>query len=484
MIPYQVAINHDFVGREAERESIQDALSQPGAKIITVYGRRRVGKTELLEQTFRKRNILKFEGQDKLTQPQQMAFVMQQLADYLEEPLLRKVAIDNWVDVFKYVANYTREGIWTIYLEELQWLAGYQDVLVSALKYVWDNFFRHNKNLVLILCGSSPSFMINEVIKSRALHNRSQYEIPLQELSLVSAYQVLAMHSKQEVLDIYLTLGGMPEYLLRFRNKQSAYITLCKSSFKPGAFFWAEIVRIFSSSLGNNKVYWSIIEYLSKRKFATRSELSKHVKLKTGGGLTDILRDLIICGFIQKYTPYNLSKNSKTARYCIADAYMQFYFKFIGPISEDVEQGNFRREPTSALNLQDYHQWLGYAFERFCRKYHRVIASILGFSAVKYRSGVYFSRKAAEYQKGYQVDLLFDRDDKVVTICELRYHKTELSASMVDSFAKKLDRIEGIEKKTIQKVVISNQPPSKALLQRAYFDRFITLDELFLEAHW
>ena len=113
--------------------------------------------------------------------------------------------------------------------------------------------------------------MINKVIKSRALYNRSHYELPLRELNLIEARQMLAHHSHHEILDIYLTLGGMPEYLRRFRNKESAYLMLCKESFLTGAFFSKEPVHIFSSSLGENIYYQKIISFLSLHKFSTRA---------------------------------------------------------------------------------------------------------------------------------------------------------------------------------------------------------------------
>lgn len=191
----------------------------------------------------------------------------------------------DWVDVFKNIAEYVKTGIWTLYFEELQWLAQYKPNFISALKYVWDNHFRHNKELMIILCGSSPSFMINEVVKSRALYNRSQYELPLQELNLIEAKKMLFQHPDREVMDAYLTVGGMPEYLLRFGSKRSVYISLCRESFVSGSFFSKEAERVFISSMAETKHYKKIIRYLSRQKFATRNEILKHLKIKGGGAV-------------------------------------------------------------------------------------------------------------------------------------------------------------------------------------------------------
>lgn len=484
MTPLHVEINSEFIGRHQEIDRLLEIIEQTGPKIVVVYGRRRIGKTELLEQSLRDRNILKFEGLENTPTPLQMKFVMRQLADYVNEPLLKEVKITDWVDVLSYIAKYTSEGVWTIYLEELQWMANYQTELVSALKYVWDNFFRRNKKLALVLCGSSPSFMINKVLKSQALYNRSEYTLPLKELTLIETSQMLPTHSQHEILDIYLTVGGMPEYLLRFKNKQSAYITLCKESFLKGAFFAMEPSKIFSSSLGENKYYQAIIQHLSQYKYRTRAEISKSLGVESGGALTNLLENLIECGFIEKYAPYNLATNSNVARYCITDAFLQYYFKFIAPLQKNIYQDDYAKNPVTALNLNIYKQWLGYAFERFCRKYHRVIAAILGFSGIKYRSGAYFSKRFNEDEKGFQIDLLFDRDDKVLTICEIKYLQAPVPPAVINECEMRTLLLPNHRSKTIQRVLISNYGPSENLIKRAYFDRFISINDLFTEHYW
>jgi hypothetical protein len=326
--------------------------------------------------------------------------------------------------------------------------------------------------------------MINEVIKSKALYNRSQYELPLREFNLIETRAMLASYSLREVLDAYLTVGGIPEYLLRLQNKTSIYIKLCHESFLSGAFFTREYEKIFTSSLANNKNYKKIVDFLSKKKYATREEISKSLKLKSGGGLTDLLQDLEVCGFIEKYTPFNLASNSLLARYCITDAYLQFYFKFIHPLEKHINNGDYDLDPLQAINMATYQKWLGFTFERFCRKYHRVFARILGFSAVKYQVGTFFSRKTNTENPGFQIDLLFDREDHVITLCEIKYTQTSISSKVVDEFAKKLELFPNEKNKTIQRVLITNMGADSALLHRAYFDYIIKLEDIFDARNW
>jgi len=474
-----IKINKYFIGREYELKRLSSIGESNEPAIIVVYGRRRVGKTELIEQAFRERNILKFEGIEGQPEKKQMQNVLQQLSEYAEEPWLAKVNITSWTEMFKIIAGFVKQGIWTLYFEEIQWLANYKDDFISELKYVWDNYFRHNSRLVLILCGSSPSFAINHILGSKALYNRSQHELPLKEFDLLEAKEFLPKRSNREIMDAYLTIGGIPEYLKWVSKDSSVFLSLCKNSFTAGSFFAHEYTRIFISSLANNKHYKKTIEFLSKKHFATRDDILKHFKLASGGGLSEILLDLKICGFISKYTPYNLDQDSLLARYCIGDAYLQFYFKFIKPIAKQIDNGDYNHNPTAALPTDSYSKWLGYAFERMCRNNHRLFAKILGFASIAYQSGVFFNRATNLESPGYQIDLLYDRGDKVYTICEIKYLQTKVNSKVIAEFEKKLSLFPNPQNRTIQKVLITTEGADETLSKRNYFDRIITLQDIF-----
>jgi hypothetical protein len=184
-------------------------------------------------------------------------------------------------------------------------------------------------------------------------------------------------------------------------------------------------------------------------------------------------------GFIDKYTPYNLGDGSHLSRFCIADNYLQFYYKFIKPIYSDIQRGTFIDNPLSAIKSDVYQKWLGYAFERFCRNRHRLIAKIMGFHGVNYRSGAFFSKKGKESESGFQFDLVFDRDDKVVTLCEMKYAQAKIGTGVIEEFERKLTLFPNKKKKTIQKVLVTTEGASDSLLSRHYFDRVIILDDLF-----
>ena len=481
---FEVKKHKNFLGRIIELERLAKIASLKEASIIVMYGRRRIGKTELLEQSFRDRNILKFEGIEGLNEKEQFSSVMRQLADYSGDQYLSNVVISSWRDFFQLLAKYTSQGVWTIYLEELQWLADYDSKMIAELKYAWDNYFRYNENLILILCGSAPSFMLDQVIHSKALYNRSQYEFHLKEFNLFEASLLLKGRSNKEVMDAYLTVGGVPEYLKWVSRESSVFLSLCKSSFTAGGFFLCEYERIFTSNLSRNKHYREIIKILSKKKFATRSELVTALKTSSGGSLTSVLLDLEKSGFIYNYRPFNLKENTALTRYSIDDNYLHYYFKFIHPIKKNIVSGTYDQNPKTALKLDSYYKWLGFSFERFCRKYHYIIARILQFAGVHYQSGVFFSKATEESSPGYQLDLIFDRADNVYTICEIKYLQGKVGTEVIGEFEKKISIFPNKKNKTIHKVLICSEGADDALLKRAYFDEIITCSQLLDSRLW
>ncbi len=477
--PKNIKKMEKFVGRSAEYKRLTAIGQASEPAILVVYGRPRVGKTELLEQVFATRNILKFEGIRGKSQDEQRTHVLWQLSEYMQDPLLSKLKMDTWVEVFKLICDCVPEGKWTIYFEEVQWLADYKDTFVSELKFAWDNYFRHREGWLVILCGSAPSFIVNHVILSKSLYNRSQHELHLREFGLNETRQFLAAQSHREVMDAYLTVGGIPEYLKWCKTSSSVFTSICKNSFVPDSFFSREYERIFVSSLADNKHYRTIIQFLSEVRFATREEILSHLKISSTGTVSDLLKDIELCGFIEKYTPYNLNDESHLSRYCIADHYLQFYYKFIKPIDAEIQRGFFQENPMSAIKVDAYQKWLGFAFERFCRHRSQLIAKILGFHGIHYRAGAFYNKKTQKSDPGFQFDLIFDRDDRVITLCEMKYAQAKIGTGVIEEFERKLELFPNPKKKTVQKILVTTEGANDSLITRHYFDRIITLDDLF-----
>jgi uncharacterized protein len=472
--------NPAFIGRQYEIERLQALARQGKASIVVVHGRRRAGKTELIEQCFRQRRVLKFEGIEGHNEAWQRQRVLRQLAEYTGDISLASLICSSWLEVFEQIARYVARGVCTLFFEELQWLADYNERFVSEFKHVWDNKFRHNDKLLVVLCGSSPSFMIGKVLHSSALYNRSMHELPLLPFSLPETHQFLGpRYGDQEVMDAYLTVGGIPEYLRYIRQDSSVFLSLCQHAFTRGGFFSTERDRVFVSSLARNAHYGKIVDFLSRRKFASRMQIAGHLKSDSGGSLSDLLIDLALCGFVERFNPFNLAETSKLARFAVRDPYLQFYYKFIGPKRLSIERGAFNRSPAAALASHTYYTWLGYAFERYCRSQQQALAALLGFGAVSFSGGPFYNRATEHQAPGYQIDLVFDRSDRVFTLCEVKYLRVPATTKVAEEFEKKLALFPNPRNRSVHKVLISACGADKGLAASGYFDRIVTLQDIF-----
>lgn len=470
-----------LIGREYELRELEQIRGLPGAKILTVYGRRRVGKTSLLEYSFADRKLLKFEGLENLPEQRQLLQAKKELSKYIAEPAIELLSFQNWGDFFEALAKYISTGTWTIYLEEIQYLCSYETELISYLKYYWDNHFSKNPNLIFILCGSSPSFVVSKIIKSRALYNRSLHILRVNPFTFAETKLFLGdRYTARQTLDAALTLGGIPEYLKYLNTAGSDFIVnLCKESFTPNGFFVSEYDRIFTSSLAANPEYMQIIEFLASNKYAARAEILKALGLaKTAGGtISKIIFDLEETGFIERYRPFHLGENSKTVRYRICDPFLNFFAKFIKPKLHRIVSGDYRDNPTSALKLQEYYAWLGYEFEKFCIRNAQNIASALGFSGIDYKVGSFFYRGAQH--ASYQLDLVFARADRVYTICEIKYTRQNIGLAAVSNFEDKLARFKAPHNRHgIQRVLISAAGVTDELRQAGIFDRILGFEDV------
>jgi hypothetical protein len=473
-----ISENKKFVGRTEQIKKLQEIGAGSEAKILVVHGRRRVGKTELIEQVFRNRRILKFEGLENLPDVAQQQEFLRRLSRYTGNQLYNQLTLSGWQQIFELLAEQTKNGEWTIFLEELQWMANYKTDLLSQLKPVWDNNFRRNPKLLLILCGSSPSFMVNKVIMSKALYGRSMHQLSLKPFSISEICNFLGSKSKIVGLDTELLVGGSPAYIQRLAQESSIYLGFCKNACSQDSYFLGEIDKIFLSTLAKNHFYRKIINFLALERFASRKEIFKKLKITSGGTNSLLLEDLELSTLINSYSTLGSKENSKLTRYEISDSYLQTYYRFLKPQLKEIIQGKFEKSAEKLLPLDRLAKMFGYGFERWCRKNAHKIAEILGFSDVPYDFGPFYNRSTQKTSTGYQLDLVFKRADKTFTICEVKYLNKRLGLDVAREFNKKLELFSAPKNFRVQKILITVNDYHKDLATYPNFDRVLRFEEI------
>ncbi len=492
---YKISQNSHFVGRQYEQERLNHIYStSQEAKLLIFYGRRRVGKTELIEQYFRKKKIWKFEGiqiqdddrrSDNEIKQFQIQMIFRQLAHYLNNKVLEKIRAESWTEFFEQIDMIARKKEIVLYFEEVQWMTNYKNDFFAELKPFWDSHWRKNKGLTIVFCGSSTSFFVENLLFDQALYSRDQEEFHVRELNLSECAEFLKSKGKKEVLQAYLILGGIPAYLKRISNKGTVLLNICANSFTKDSFYSKEYDKIFVSRMSSYKYYKKILEFLSQNKVATAFEIYKSVtkvkSKKISGKFVEVLKDLADCGFIRSYAPLNKSKDSKLLLFRIADEYLHFYYKFINPLKDKIDNGFYNSNPLLAINRNSFDKAMGIAFERWCLKNAQIIAKILQIDRLNYRSGSFFNRKSFESKKGFQIDLMFIVEDIKLIFCEIKYYQDLVGSKVISEMDQKINFFLQDNPKyknaTIEKILITTEGVSEK--NKTQFDSVITLQDLF-----
>ena len=483
--------NTEFIAREREIRRLDKIFaSGKQAQILVFYGRRRVGKTELIEQFFREKKVLKFEGlqpgtRASLSQKEefkrQSANCLRMLARYKEEALLSKISLDSWAEFFELIDPILKNEEIVLYFEELQWLSNYSSDFLAELKIFWDNHWRRYRGLTIVFCGSSPAFIVGEFIADKALYGRSINLFHIKPFNLHETSQYLNC-GFLEALHAQLTVGGVSEYLNQLKKYSSLHEGLLQESFVEDGFFVEEIERIFISNIRAHSAYRGIVEKLSEKSPLDRGKLAKTLGESPGGTFTKILQDLEICGFIDKYTPLHLEANSKLVRYAACDPYAKFFFRFIKPKLRAIRSGQYNENPQMALNQIKYQTALGLNFENWCRTNYLFFAKYLGFEKIEFRSGSFFNKQTDIISPGFQIDLMFIRADSRIIISEIKYGSSLVDTSVVNSLYKKIELFKKAIPKyrnyTIETLLITPEESEQSRALEDKLDHVVAIENL------
>ena len=467
-----------FIGRMKELRLLEEAYNSHICELVVVYGRRRIGKSSLVREfTQNKTQVYSFEAIEGENTVGQIRYFTQSLKKQLNDPILDSLVFKNWDSVFTYITDKVfvkqkSKKKKVLFLDELQWMAAGRKQLVSLIKYYWDNFWKHN-NVMLILCGSVASFMIKKVLHSTALYGRTTLEILLKGLPANEA--VLLFKNKRnpkEILKYLLVFGGVPKYLEGINLSQSFSRNMNRLCFSTHGPMFKEVERLFYSQFREVHTYREIVTLLKKGIYSA-AEISSKLDIASGGGLKSYLDNLEKAEIIRSYIPFGRSINTKFRKYTLSDEYLYFYFKYIEPnrhlLAESTSEKLFE-----VLTKESFDTWLGFAFERFCLKNAALLAERMGF-----KDDVLLA--APHFEKGdrrFQVDLLFQRVDEVITVCEIKHLNKPVSKTVIAEMERKCSLLKIPRGYTIERALISIYGPGEALEKANYFDHSVTLEDI------
>ena len=426
-----------IIGREHEKALLERNLSSKEAEFIAVYGRRRVGKTYLVSE-FCKDKGLYFEATGQLNAKKSIQ--LENFSIALAQVFYHGIEIAppyTWPEAFRMLkeailkTKSKRKII--LFIDEAPWFAFKNSGFLSALEYFWNTWASRQKNIKLIACGSASSWMLRNIVNSKeGLHNRITATIrllpfTLSETKMFLEYRGVKLNDRQ-ILDIYMVMGGIPYYLRHLQKGMSSVQNINNLCFCKDGVLVDEFNKLYDSLFTNSANYKTIVTALAKsRKGLPRKDLAKKLAVKTGGTINRILENLREAGFIAPFPSYG--KKNRGARYRLIDEYSYFYLHWIRGLDSSILNDPGSQYWQTMSGSQRWKSWSGYTFETVCFKHVRFIKVALGISGVitKEASWQYIPEKGDRSEKGGQIDLLLDRNDNVISICEIKCHSSEFS---------------------------------------------------------
>ena len=469
-----------MIGRTLEKESLERAEKSDRSEFVAIYGRRRIGKTFLVRETFGQRITFSHTGVENVNQAGQLRAFQSSLR---ESGWTGNNRLKDWFDAFDALKGIIRSSNAPkkiVFIDELPWIDTPKSNFIPALEFFWNGWASARKDILLVICGSATSWIITKLLKSRGgLHNRVTDQIWLRPFTLAECEEYAAelglQMSRMELAEAYMALGGVPYYWGFLKPGLSLAQNMDSLFFASDAKLRLEFSQLFASLFKNPEPYVRIVNALGTRLGGlTREELVTACTLKESGKLSRQLEELEQCGFIRRYQAFGVKKKGFICQ--LIDNYTLFHFRFIR--ENHAHDTHFW---TSSFTSSLHNTWAGLAFERLGLQHVDAIKHALGISGVVSNACAWRCAPDGNV-RGTQIDLLIDRDDRIVNLCEMKFCEGLFNVDAECDESLRRRREVFIQKTGTRKAVHLTLVTTNGLAETRYrgvFQSVITLDDLF-----
>lgn len=417
----------DIIGRGREIELLDQCYASKEPELVVVYGRRRVGKTYLIRKYFNDKFDFALTGVYEKPKSVQLS----NFAMALEEHSRKQQPVpQNWMSAFSQLKDYlktkAKQKRIVVFIDEMPWLDTQKSDFLTAFEWFWNGWGSTQNNLMMIVCGSATTWITDKLLSNKGgLFNRATRRMYLLPFSLNETELYLKSKninwSRYDITECYMAMGGIPFYLKQLSPDLTYTRNIDNVFFRKNALLADEFTHLYSTLFKNSSNYISIVEALSsKMSGLTRNEIIAETKLPDNGGLTKMLDDLINSNLVTAYNYYGSTKHN--ILYQLSDAYTLFYFRFIKQ-----HYGKDEHFWSNTLDNPQRTAWAGLAFEQVCKTHIQQIRRQIGISAVLCECSSWFSRKTEG--RNAQIDLLIDRRDRVINVCEIKFSMAPFTIS-------------------------------------------------------
>lgn len=361
------------------------------------------------------------------------ASLSQQLANFgtaLNKAMQRDASPPaSWVEAFEALSSWLgkqrkRPGKRVLFFDELPWLASRRSGFLSAFEHFWNSWASRRDDLVVVVCGSAASWMLQHVLNQRGgLHNRVTRRLLLEPFSLYETQAFLRSRGvdlgQYQCLELFMALGGVPYYLGHAEPGQSAAQIIERTCFAKDGALRDEFDRVFASLFEKSERHIQVCRTLAGRRGGlTRQEIIELAELSTGGTATKILEELEQSGFLMVQPEYGHEK--REARFRLADEYSLFFLTWVSK-----RKSGSRATWSSLRGTPAWRAWSGFSFESLCLKYVDSLKQGLGIGAVQTEESTWRYRPSSTDDQGAQIDLVIDRKDASINLCEMKFSDSE-----------------------------------------------------------
>lgn len=462
-----------LIGRKTEQEELRRLKESGQPEFVAVYGRRRVGKTFLVRSFFQDNFTFYVTGIARGTRKEQLRHFSKALHEQCKSLPDREA--EDWYEAFqrlRALITKSRQHRKVVFLDELPWMDTQKSEFVKALELFWNEWGSSRNDLMLVVCGSAASWMVKNIVNNRGgLHNRLTCQLRLNPFNLKETS--LFLHEKgidwldETIAECYMIMGGIPYYLMQLDKSYSLAQNIDRMFFRENALLAGEAENLYKSLFKKSEDYIRIIEALvSKRSGLTRGEIVETTGLSNGGGLTRMLAELGECGFIRAYA--TLFQREKI--YQLNDFYTLFYYMFVAK--------HKAYDDNMWMHIQGqtgYATWLGLSFERLCFAHIPQIRNALQLGAIATKTYPLYTKKA-------QMDMVIERADDVVNLCEMKYTQRPyaLDKTETENIQNRMALLQNFNRKrrNVQCVLITKQDTKHNGYYNSLNIRNITLHDI------
>jgi AAA+ ATPase superfamily predicted ATPase len=426
-----------MIGRKYEIKRMEESLTSPNSELIAVYGRRRVGKTYLIRHVYEKHIRFEVTGLYDGNQEKQLDIFYDELKRVFNK-IKEEDKPKDWKGAFEllktYINSLRSKSKKVIFIDEMPWLDTHKSDFRMYLGHFWNTYCEKRSDIVVVLCGSAASYMVQNVISNKgSLHARLSYKLQIRPFTLFETEEFLKSKNLNwgyyHILHLYIAIGGIPHYLNKLKKGESVVQAIQRLCFDPNGDLINEFDEIFESLFSHSSSHISIVRALGKlSKGISRAELITKSKHAGGGPFTRTLEELIASGFVSKY--HGFDKINRKMLYRLSDEYSNFFLKYIEPNKNQGE--NFWK---TMFQQQSYISWAGFNFETICLKHLAQIKKALKIQGIH-------STNSSWNAKGAQIDLVIKRADNWINLCEMKFYNSpyKIGKSELENLRNKISK--------------------------------------------